>query len=425
MTPAWMRWLDYWVGIPACFLLTMGRRLRLLRGRRRDVAASPPRRILFIQLAEMGTMVVACPALQRARELFPEAKLYFLCFTDIRPSLESIGIIDSRHILTIDGRSLSSLLLGTLAFVARARMEAFDAVVNLEAFVRYSSILSFLTGAPRRVGFYRFNQEGGYTGDLLTHKVIYNPQVHAAQTFLDLVDALATPAGQVPHLKRPVCPERLVVPEMTVDEAVLRAVRAKLQGAAPAIDAASTLVVLNPNASERFPMRKLPLDSYVALTCRLIEDPSVYVIVTGVESEAADAAYICQQVASPRVVDLTGRTTLTELLHLFHLARVVITNDSGPAHFAALTRTHVIVFFGPETPRRYAPLTARCDIVSTGFSCSPCVGPHNQRLTPCNDNLCMKSIDVGAVYDLVRRHLQSPHGGPLVQGDASCGEPAS
>ena len=113
------------------------------------------------------------------------------------------------------------------------------------------------------------------------------------------------------------------------------------------------------------------------------------------------------RVASARALDLTGQTTLIELLHLFDLAHVLVTNDSGPAHFAALTRIHVVVFFGPEIPERYRPLTTSADVVHTGYSCSPCIGPFNQRLSPCNDNLCLKSINVREVVALVRSRLEA------------------
>ena len=98
---------------------------------------------------------------------------------------------------------------------------------------------------------------------------------------------------------------------------------------------------------------------------------------------------------------------MKELLHVFDLAHVLVTNDSGPAHFAALTRIHVIVFFGPEIPERYRPLTASSDVVHTGYSCSPCIGPYNQRLSPCNDNLCLKSIKVREIAALVRSRLET------------------
>jgi ADP-heptose:LPS heptosyltransferase len=401
-----MRAVDFWVGIPLTFLLTVADRIKRLVG----LAASPagaPRNILFIQLAEMGTMVVAYPALRKARELFPEATLHFLCFTQIRSSVEMLGIIAPENIMTIDADSGLSFARDTLVFPWHARRRGIDTVVNMEAFVRYSSMLSYLSGAGRRVGFHRFNQEGLYTGDLVTHKVLYNAHVHAAHTFLDLVHALGTPAHQVPRVKRARAMDCLDVPKITTDAHAAADIWRKLREINPDIGPARKLVVLNPNASGRFPMRRLPLDSFTELARQLLEDPEVYILITGVPSERPDAQYICARLESPRVLDLTGRTTMTELLHLFDLSHVLVTNDSGPAHFAALTRIHVIVFFGPEIPERYRPLATSWDVVHTGYSCSPCIGPHNQRLSPCNDNLCLKSVNVREVSGLVRSRLEA------------------
>jgi ADP-heptose:LPS heptosyltransferase len=116
---------------------------------------------------------------------------------------------------------------------------------------------------------------------------------------------------------------------------------------------------------------------------------------------------MCARLGSRRALDLTGQTTLTELLHLFDLAHVLVTNDSGPAHFAALTRIRQVVLFGPEIPERYRPLSTNADVIHTGYSCSPCIGPHNQRRSPCNDNVCVKSISVEQIAALVRSHLEA------------------
>jgi ADP-heptose:LPS heptosyltransferase len=413
-----MRTIDFWVGIPLTFAVTVACRIQRFLG----LAASPvgaPRNILFIQLAEMGTMVVAYPALRKARELFPDATLHVLCFTEIRSSVEMLEIIPSANILTIDAHSISSLAHDSLLFPWRARRRRIDTVINTEAFVRYSSVLSYLSGARRRVGFHRFNQEGMYAGDLLTHKVLYNAHIHAAHTFLDLVHALESPPGQVPRVKRPKAMDRLDVPKIVTDAGAAAAMWGKLRALAPDVSPTQKLVVINPNASARFPMRRLPLASFAELARQLLEDPEVFVLIPGVASEKPDAQYICSQVASPRALDLTGRTTLKELLHLFNLAHVLVTNDSGPAHFAALTQIHVVVFFGPEIPERYRPLTTTSDVVHTGYSCSPCISPYNQRLSPCNDNLCLKSINVREIAALVRARLEARSAAGAVPSNTS------
>jgi ADP-heptose:LPS heptosyltransferase len=284
LNPNLMRAIDYWVGIPLAFLLTVVYRIQRLVG----LAPSPvgsPRNILFIQLAEMGTMVVAYPALRKARELYPEARLHLLCFTQIRATVEALGIIPPENIITIDVHSGLAMVRDTLRFPRRARARRIDTVVNMEAFVRYSSLLSYLSGACRRVGFHRFNQEGLYAGDLLTHKVIYNAHIHAAHTFLDLVHALDAPPSQVPRVKRPKAMDCLEVPKVTTDAQAAAEIWRKLRGLHAEVGPARKLVVLNPNASDKFPMRRLPLESFAELGRRLLEDPDVLVMITGVASE--------------------------------------------------------------------------------------------------------------------------------------------
>jgi ADP-heptose:LPS heptosyltransferase len=403
-----MRAIDYWVGIPLVFLLTIVSRVQRLLGLAKSQAGKP-RNILFIQLAEMGTMVVAYPSLRKARELHPDATLHFLCFRQIRPSVEMLEIIPSENIITVDADAGLSLVRDTFQFLWRARRRRIDTVINMEAFVRYSSMLSYLSGARRRVGFHRFNQEGLYAGDLLTHKVLHNTHVHAAHTFLDLVHALDAPPDQLPRVKRPKAMDRLEVPKISADASAAAEIWRKLRAIHADIGPARKIVVLNPNASDKFPMRRWPLESFTELARRLLEDPEVFVLITGVASEKPDAQSMRARLGSPRALDLTGQTTITELLHLFDLAHVLVTNDSGPAHFAALTRIHEVVFFGPEIPDRYRPLTTNADVIYTGYSCSPCIGPRNQRRSPCNDNVCLKSIDIEEIAGLVRSRLDAVH----------------
>jgi len=406
MNPDLMRAIDYWVGIPLVFLVTLVSRVQRFIG----LATSPagrPRNILFIQLAEMGTMVVAYPALRKARELHPDATLHFLCFTQIRSSVEMLDIIPPENIITVDSHSGLALAGDTLRFLWRARRRRIDTVVNMETFVRYSSLLAYLSGACRRVGFHRFNQEGAYAGDLLTHKLLHTGHIHAAHGFLDLVHALDAPPDQVPRVKRPRAMDCLEVPKISTDASAADGIWRKLRAIHADIGPTRKLVVINPNASDKFPMRRWPLESFTELARQLLEDPEVFVLITGVASEKPDAQFMCARLGSPRALDLTGQTTMTELLHLFDLSHVLVTNDSGPAHFAALTRIHEIVIFGPESPDRYRPLTSRSDVIHTGYTCSPCIGPFNQRLSPCNDNLCLKSLRVDDVAALVRSRLEA------------------
>jgi ADP-heptose:LPS heptosyltransferase len=92
---------------------------------------------------------------------------------------------------------------------------------------------------------------------------------------------------------------------------------------------------------------------------------------------------------------------LPQLLELYRQADVLVTNDSGPAHFATLTPIHVVTLFGPETPGLFGARTSNAHIVWQDLPCSPCVNAYNNRQSACTDNLCMKQISVQQVFETV------------------------
>ena len=116
-------------------------------------------------------------------------------------------------------------------------------------------------------------------------------------------------------------------------------------------------------------------------------------------------ADLVARIASPRCVSMAGTTTLRQLLVLCTLAEVLVSNDSGPAHFATLTDVDVVVLFGPETPRLFAGTSPRTHALWAGLACSPCINAFNNRASPCSNNVCMQAITVDDVFDEVRRCL--------------------
>lgn len=398
-----MRRLDYWVGVPICFILTLLVRLRALPGIRQP-PASRPRHVLLIELAEMGTTVLACPAIQRLQARHPGCLVYFLLFKQIEESVSVLDVIPPAHVLTIDASSFWTLLRDTVRFTRAARRFEIDTAINLEVFARFSTILSVVSGAATRVGFHRFAQEGLYTGDVLTHQVIYNPHLHTWQLLTTLVEALDAPRADLPLGKFPV-ETACTLPRLATDDFARRRIQDRVTSRQPAA-AGKRWIVVNPNASSLIAVRKWPLDRYAALIERLLRDPRNACVITGTAAERDAAGVIVARVPNERLVDLTGETTLRDLIDLFNVSSLLITNDSGPAHFAALTDIPVLVFFGPETPRLYGPLSRRGTALYAHYACSPCVSAYNQRRTVCTNNRCLQHFDVDTAYAHAVRLLE-------------------
>ncbi len=407
-----MRRIDRWLGVPLAGLLTgldrVGRRLGFGRAAKRGGGPGAIKRILFIELSEMGSAIIVDPALRLAAQRHPGAEHYFLIFAQNRGSLDILGTIARDHVLTIRATNLPLFVFDTLGMIWRLRRLSFDVAIDLELFSRFTSILSLLSGAPVRVGFHRFHNEGLYRGNHLTHPVLYNPHQHMAKNFLAMIYALDEDRAVLPHAKRRIADEEIALAPYAADPGALESFRDRLIHRFPQLDAHRRWIILNPNASNLMPLRKWPLASFAELAKRLLEDPAVAVLVTGAADERPDASHILDHVASPRAIDLTGFTTLAELPLLYLLADLMVTNDSGPAHFAAATRLKTIVLFGPETPALYGALNPNAEFVFKGLSCSPCVSAANHRRSPCTDNQCMQQITVAEVFERTRSEPPFP-----------------
>jgi len=162
--------------------------------------------------------------------------------------------------------------------------------------------------------------------------------------------------------------------------------------------------LINPNASEMLPHRRWMTERYGDLIRRLIANhDDVLVAVTGAPTERQEAEALAG-LAGARCISLAGKTALAELPALYAHAAVMVSNDSGPAHFSAAAGLPTIVLFGPETPRLYQPLGPSRAIYA-GLACSPCVSAHNHRKTACTDNVCMQAIGVDEVLAAVKEVL--------------------
>lgn len=397
MSPDKMRRLDRWIGIPLCAIVSVFARLvRLIRGNR---APPPVQRILFVGLAEIGALVLAHPAVTLARRRHPDAEIYFASFDQGQPMLTMMGF-DDAHRLVISARSMGSLIIDTLRFILHCRRLGIDSTVNLEVYARYSTLLCYLSGARRRAGFYNFFEEGGYVGGaLLTHKIVYSPHHHITTSYCAVVAALADESARAPLARTAPADwprTRLVLPRRPEDHA---SVTQKLQAAFPGYAPAHhRLVLLNANCSDLVGARRWPLENYVALAGAILARvPDVRIILTGSGGERAHVDSVCRQIGDPRCASLAGATSLHELIALFQQGALLITNDSGPAHFASTSDIPTLVLFGPETPRIFGPIGPDQRALYLGLACSPCISVYNQKRSPCGENLCMSGISVDMV----------------------------
>jgi ADP-heptose:LPS heptosyltransferase len=211
-----------------------------------------------------------------------------------------------------------------------------------------------------------------------------------------------------PHYRGRIEAADLILPKYAPAPSDVKSVRNKLEAAGIQGSGRQSIILINPNSSDIFPLRKWPLDHFAGLCEKILQAlPSSRLVITGVAAEQKDARYITERVASRRLIDFTGKTNFRELLALYSIAKIMVTNDSGPAHFASLLQLPTLVLFGPETPRLFSPMGDKHKDMYADFACSPCVSVYNGKKSPCRENRCLKTIAVADVFKEVLARFEN------------------
>lgn len=403
MTVNLMRYIDYWLGIPLCFLLSCVNAPLKIFGFKKAGRKVPPKKILFIKLSELGAIVLAYPLLKRAKEECPGVELFFVTFEKNRGIFELFGnIVEDDNILTIREDSIWVFISDTFNIVRKMVKERADITFDLELFSRFTAILTFLSRADKKIGFYNYTFEGLYRGNFLTHRIQYNPLLHISKSYLSLWQTVNQEKKDSPEMRERIEDKDIALPKAHVPSEATKQIEYKLKEFGIARE--NKLFLLNPGEGT-LPLREWPLENFVVLSKRLLEDANNYIILVGTKSGFKKAELLCADVRNRRCLNLVGRTSLPELLALFNIADALVCNDCGLSHLAPLASTKKFIIFGPETPNVFGPLGEDKWIIYSELPCSPCLSAFNNRDSACKDNICLKIIEPDDVYKLIQRNM--------------------
>ena len=403
-----MRAIDHWVGVPLCAVASPI--VALIDGVKNIFSRGPdtPRKLLFIELSEMGSAILVDPAMRNAQAR--GAELFFLIFKSNRASLTLLNTVKPENIFTIDSSSLGGLIKDTVKFLLVARKHRIDTVIDLELFSRFTALLTGLCGARRRVGYHIFHGEGLWRGFMLTRMVHYNPHIHITKNFLSLIHAAFAKEIEVPFSKIHIADSEVRLEQAVIDPAALNKVRERIEKLAA--DAGiefkqgqQRLILVNPNASDLLPQRRWAQQRFSELIQGLNQRyPNDLILITGSPAEFEYVEKVRAVANVKNALNFAGQVSFAELPPLYTLSDVMVTNDSGPGHFSAVTPLRTVVLFGPETPALYGSVGKSISITAN-LACSPCVSAANHRKTPCHDNVCMQAITVPQVLEKMVHQL--------------------
>jgi heptosyltransferase-2 len=323
----------------------------------------------------LGDCVMSLPVLRALRRNDPGGTLAVLARPSGAPVFRAEASADT---VWVRRKGLS----GLFADGARARQARFDEVWVLPHSFR-SALLAFLTGARRRLGYATDGRRL-----LLTHAPA-RPEPVDHQ--LHDEDALLASGGVEPDSG----PPRIAAPPETVRRAEKYLDLNRLaEGPRP--------ILVAPGAAFG-PTKLWPAERFALLADALMDEGHRAAIVIG--PDEVELGRLVARRARHRIPVLGADLDTGDLLGVLSLSRMLIGNDSGPAHLAAATGVPVLVFFGPTDPARTRPTGGPASVLDRYVFCSPCY----LKICPYRHE-CMEEISIGVAAAAARRLLEATAG---------------
>jgi len=149
--------------------------------------------------------------------------------------------------------------------------------------------------------------------------------------------------------------------------------------------------------------KRWPAESFAALRQPLRDRFELETVVAG-------GAY--EKTVAPLIggIDVTGQTTLRQLVALLERAELVIANDSGPMHIATALGRPLVTMFGPTNPIRTGPYGRLDSVVRVDIPCSPCYSKK------CSHISCLNWLSVDAVLRMAEMQLERRSAVPSPSG---------
>ncbi|OGR62975.1 MAG: hypothetical protein A2X31_04130 [Elusimicrobia bacterium GWB2_63_22] len=323
-----------------------------------------PLRVCLLQTAFLGDCVLTLPLLKKMKEVFPEASVSVVTRPETREVFAASGL--AGEIIEDRKKTAPSGLAEFSRLAAELRARSFDAVIIPHRSLR-SALLAWRAGIPVRVGF--SSSAGSF---FLTHKVPFSWLLHDVERNLALLSPLA--------------------------ENLKTAFPGLRSAAAPAVNGAAVGV----NTGSAWPTKRWPAEKWARLIRGLAAEFKTPVLMVGGPGEKDWNAEIERLAGPEHCLNLTGRTSMPELMDAIRPLKVFVSNDSGPMHIAAAMGVPAVGIFGPTTRELgFFPYGAGNRVVETRLDCRPCA-LHGSKKCPRGHFLCMRLLTVDQVLRAAR-----------------------
>ena len=346
-------------------------------------------RILVIRLSAMGDVIRTLPAVKALKKRYPLAHLSWLVEEPSEALLKGQPEIDEVIVLPrkrwTEGVKSPMRWVQTLGeikrFAQNLKNREFEVALDFHGLLK-SGLISYFSGAPRRVGFHRpWSREGNL---LFSNVRVSLPKeklrkINRYEQNLALLKGIGLEVRDVP-LGLSISPA-----DREYADSFFRNVGASLR---------RPLIAIHPWTSSKTPYKRWLPERYAQVADRFIAEMGATVMFTWGPDELNSVEAIRKKMNQASILG-PKTESLTQLAEIFGRCDLYIGGDTGPMHIASLMGTPVVALFGPTYPSVNAPIGPH-RMVRKDVGCNPC------REQSCEEVTCMRAITADEVFDAAR-----------------------
>lgn len=357
-----------------------------------------PNKILIIQTAFLGDLILLSSLFRLLRMRLPEAEISAV----LSPLGQELFQNNAWNVEVIpfDKRGADRGPLGLWRFSRKLKARNFDWCLSLHRYAR-SSLLAYLSGAKQVYGY----REAPFSF-LFTNSVDRSAQVFEAEKNLAVLQS-ALQQNEMDPVQAKLSD---LYPELRIQTGDIEAAREVLPGGTH-----SSYVVISPSSA--WTTKRWPVERFAKIAKQLYEQGRNVVLVGGSSEEDQIVATELTDLLATEIrangsrqnwlKNLMGRTSIAALRGIIAESKLVLCNDSAPMHLACAFNRPCISIFGPTTKDLgFFPLSkdAPCEVIERRLQCRPC-GLHGHKNCPLDHFRCMLEIEVPLVMRTVESVL--------------------
>jgi heptosyltransferase-2 len=326
------------------------------------------KKILVIQTASIGDVILATPLIEKLHLFYPDARIDALVKNGNQGLFSNHPFINSVIIWTKNRRKKRNFLW-TLYDIRKSK---YDAVINIQRFLS-SGILTAFSGAKIRIGFSK-NPLSWYFTSFITHEI--REGIHEVDRNLRLIEDLT-------------------------DKTKARPMLYPSQNDYKKVSGYKSQVYYTISPGSIWFTKKFPVQKWIEFVSSIPKNSSILFLGSKEDHEMCDK--IIRLSGIQNAINLSGHLSFLESAALMMDAKMNFTNDSAPMHLASAVNAPVTAIFCSTIPGfGFGPLSDQSNIVEIRkkLSCRPC-GLHGLKSCPKGHFKCALDINVNQLIELL------------------------